>query len=354
FNWFNSRCRYRCHCSYGACSTNGECYWYSYCEKGWFGPSCQYGRNVALGQDTTQSSTKDSQDSTHAVDGDTNPDIIITAAYQRNNRVAFMYTASTYTNRDIYIIESTAPQIPVSSVTIFGRYESDPYLTLCEVEMFGDCDPTFWGDKCAKSCSVDCKDQLCNAINGTCFSSCNTTYYGENCTLSCSDNCADQLCNATSGNCLKCVTGKYGLFCDGRFVVVHCSGQLCDAVTGKCASCVQGLDGDYCNRTCPSTKFGENCTETCSTNCSNQLCDAVTGKCTSCVQGMDGDYCNQTCNTTWYGENCSLPCSQNCSDQLCNAFNGRCLTCVFGRSGEFCHEDFSHVWRSSGCDALVN
>ncbi|CAG5127331.1 unnamed protein product, partial [Candidula unifasciata] len=61
FDWFASECRYRCHCFNNTCnargqSANGECTAASYCDKGWFGPSCQY---VDLVTTNTTESTPD-------------------------------------------------------------------------------------------------------------------------------------------------------------------------------------------------------------------------------------------------------------------------------------------------------
>ncbi|BFY99173.1 hypothetical protein BsWGS_02212 [Bradybaena similaris] len=278
------------------------------------------GRNVALGQETHQTSDYDNMFSWHAVDGATNseyyhrscshtsfndnkPTWTLTfgrphqvnryvlynrnleqqrlqgfnlEADQKNGSAAFVYTGPSI-SQDIYRIQSDTPHIPVSSVKVSVTYKEGNYtfLTLCEVEIFGDavCPAGKYGKECNNSCNCAKSGENCFVSTGGCPSGCAAGYQWEGCQIPCPQKTFGQDCRET------CST--------------NCSSQLCDTVNGKCASCVRGTTGDYCDQVCPQKRFSQNCSETCSTNCSSQLCDTVNGKCVPCVPETTGDYCDQ-------------------------------------------------------------
>ncbi|BFY99172.1 hypothetical protein BsWGS_02213 [Bradybaena similaris] len=368
------------------------------------------GRNVALGQETHQTSDYDNMFSWHAVDGATNseyyhrscshtsfndnkPTWTLTfgrphqvnryvlynrnleqqrlqgfnlEADQKNGSAAFVYTGPSI-SQDIYRIQSDTPHIPVSSVKVSVTYKEGNYtfLTLCEVEIFGDavCPAGKYGKECNNSCNCAKSGENCFVSTGGCPSGCAAGYqwegcqipcpqktFGQDCRETCSTNCSSQLCDTVNGKCASCVPGTTGDYCDqvcpqktfgqncSETCSTNCSSQLCDTVHGKCASCVRGTTGDYCDQACPQKTFGQDCRETCSTNCYSQLCDRVNGKCVSCVPGTIGDYCDQACPQKTFGQDCRETCSTNCSSQLCDTVNGKCASCVRGTTGDYCDQ----------------
>ena len=81
----------------------------------------------------------------------------------------------------------------------------------------------------------------------------------------------------------------------------------------------QEKEDDFCE---PKTKFGDNCTDDCSTDCLNNTCYKSSGSCVECPSKKYGDLCN-------------LECSANCKDSICFK-NGTCVECVLGKSGDSC------------------
>ncbi|XP_059173385.1 multiple epidermal growth factor-like domains protein 11 [Physella acuta] len=342
--------------------------------------------------------------------------------YNRDNNrdrlKGFTLTSYSSTNKKLFTYKDTKTDgnVPVYNVTTATGSEPVSYvvvnvtgiLTLCEVETYGDyictsrkyglecaktcncndptetcfvatggcrsgcaagyqgegcleeCDITYYGLNCAQSCSSNCRDQLCNNVNGTCYNcyigkqgalcdqDCNATFYGQNCTQRCSTNCTNQLCNNVDGTCNSCVPGKQGRFCDlscegtyygqncAQRCGITCAHQLCNIIDGTCNSCVPGKQGSYCDQDCDAKHYGENCSNICNTNCTNQLCNNINGVCNSCVPGKKGNFCDQDCNATYYGLNCSQRCSTNCTNQLCDRASGNCSTCIYGNSGPKC------------------
>ncbi|XP_061185209.1 uncharacterized protein LOC133193268, partial [Saccostrea echinata] len=58
-------------------------------------------------------------------------------------------------------------------------YEIKSYTDLCEVKVKG-CSRNFYGRNCDQKCSVNCEDQRCNIINGTCLR-CTRGWIGQLC-----------------------------------------------------------------------------------------------------------------------------------------------------------------------------
>uniref|UniRef100_A0A2C9L432 Uncharacterized protein n=1 Tax=Biomphalaria glabrata TaxID=6526 RepID=A0A2C9L432_BIOGL len=91
--------------------------------------------------------------------------------------------------------------------------DTTPILTLCEVEIYGECPFGTWGLACDKACPAECSDWChqgdgsCNTVCGgqsdppLCTKNCVSTKWGLNCASSCSDHCVDQLCHRLTGEC---------------------------------------------------------------------------------------------------------------------------------------------------------
>ncbi|XP_059169926.1 uncharacterized protein LOC131951611 [Physella acuta] len=259
-------------------------------------------------------------------------------------------------NSSMYYVLNNNHSTPVYSVEV----KVADILTLCEIEIYGDCKPHTFGLDCIQNCSSNCRNSECHTANGYCFS-CNNGYtgtdcstrcrnktYGESCLHSCSTNCTEQLCNPESGKCYGCPLGKKGEFCNqecqsgtygdncSKQCSENCTNRACDSVSGNCKSCPAGKKGDYCQFKCQSGTYGDNCSKQCSENCTNRACDSVSGNCKSCPAGKKGDYCQFKCQSGTYGDNCSKQCSENCKNRACDSVSGNCKSCPAGKKGDYC------------------
>ncbi|XP_071118130.1 uncharacterized protein [Haliotis cracherodii] len=262
--------------------------------------------------------------------------------------------------------EVTSVQMPASrtadrlEVTLRGDCK---ILTLCEVQVFGDCLDYIYGLACNFTCSCRDRAEVCNKVDGSCVSGCADGFtgvdckqecpvgrYGLNCSNNCSSNCVDGHCLHLDGTC-KCVPGwmgdrctrdcpdyKYGLACN-----FTCScrdrAEVCNKVDGSCVSgCADGFSGVDCKHECPVGSYGMNCSNSCSSNCVNGRCFHVDGTCT-CVPGWMGDKCTKRCQLGTYGRECSNTCP-TCRDNICHPGNGTCIMgCQQGWTGTQCTTD---------------
>ncbi|KAH9494704.1 Fucolectin-1, partial [Bulinus truncatus] len=128
---------------------------------------------------------------------------------------------------DVYTIykwqESIMSKIRISP-TSKEVWDTSFYLTLCEVEVYGECVAGSWGLECNKTCPSDCP-LWCHQETGQCLSclgyndppvcerDCSKGFYGYNCSIECPPNCKDAACNKT-GYCISCQVGYVGHFCD--------------------------------------------------------------------------------------------------------------------------------------------
>ncbi|CAG5123784.1 unnamed protein product, partial [Candidula unifasciata] len=240
------------------------------------------------------------------------------------NTPLLVYEVSLVRDNSVRLISIEADHGPTSSRV----------LTLCEVEVYCNCDNSV-------PCSVSA---------GTCqyFPNyyCPPGTHGEVCEFSCSEQCLHSLCDARSGACSQCVTGYQGDFCNedcniGRFgqncsnvCPRNCQNGLCDRITGACMSCLDHWTGPTCQG-CNQGWFGQNCTNACSRNCRSQICDRMTGDCVSCTEHFAGLKC-QECKPGWFGKNCALSCPRFCRAHLCHRETGRCLSCAGRQTGPKC------------------
>ncbi|XP_055885025.1 uncharacterized protein LOC106076529 isoform X2 [Biomphalaria glabrata] len=361
------------------------------------------GRNFALFQKTSQSSTFHSDDSKYAVDGkilvscyggrcshtnigDITPywtvnfgqeyNIKKCVLYNRidsekerlkgfllemlddNNLTIFTYQNASEPTKLVYTVlnlnGSSVAGVRISQTNKFNQ-DATPFVCLNEFEAYGDCLPGFWGLECKKLCPESCKSS-CHVQLGTCNTICNgksdpplcsiecaSTKWGPNCLNNCNASCYNSSCDKLTG---LCSTG-----CIGYQDFPHCTANnSCDAITGECFSCKPGYTGIYCNNPCSVTHFGSNCRETCSAQCSQNVCDPQTGRCLTCIPGYKGEFCNIICDSKYYGQNCSNICSTSCVDQTCDRYDGHCLRCNKTMYGRQCLEKCSSRCLNDSCD----
>nr|XP_022315866.1 uncharacterized protein LOC111119720 isoform X2 [Crassostrea virginica] len=272
------------------------------------------------------------------------------------------------------------------------------------------CKTGFWGAYCNETCSMRCKDKLCDSASGVCVDCipgnyglgcngqcspgcqdiCNTTsgfcqckqgFYSDDCSLQCTENCNNRYCYQESGFCASCIPGKYGNFCKEN-CLGDCDGN-CVQTTGLCGNCTKGKYGFYCNETCQKhcegdicnratgkcldcviNAYGLYCNETCPKNCEGDICDRVTGRCNKCKIGYMGNTCLEncpghckecsqdgyTCNRCedgWYDLKCEKRCHESCGgNTTCDINSGWCHVCSVGYFGNFCGQKCS-----DNCDA---
>ncbi|XP_061170708.1 receptor-type tyrosine-protein phosphatase epsilon-like [Saccostrea echinata] len=185
---------------------------------------------------------------------------------------------------------------------------------------------------------------------------CNETFYGMNCEKMCSLNCENQRCNIINGTCLRCRPGWTGMLCKsvcprgwyGHGCKKQCSGHcrnndICDHVTGRCDNgCADGWIGRNCEESCKDGNYGPGCVNNCSGHCLNDShCNKQTGHCdTGCKPGYTGDLCNLACTLGYFGNQCRELCSQNCwNDEICKHTDGICTSgCKDGYIGGRCNK----------------
>ncbi|KAH9492070.1 hypothetical protein Btru_026747 [Bulinus truncatus] len=155
----------------------------------------------------------------------------------------------------------------VVSVKHKSPYQDDkkPVLTICELEVYGECPPGKWGLTCSNDCPEHCSN-YCHIDDG----SCNVSCVGSNDPAECAT---------------ECVKGKWGLNCQQN-CSKNCFNISCDRHTGQCDDgCMGFSDPPVCNKSCISIFFGRNCSEQCPVNCLNKTCHPASGHCYLCIDG---------------------------------------------------------------------
>ncbi|XP_062613006.1 multiple epidermal growth factor-like domains protein 10, partial [Saccostrea cucullata] len=116
----------------------------------------------------------------------------------------------------------------LDGVTYPGEYQIQSiYTELCEVKVEG-CGKGFHGNNCNTPCPINCQEQRCSIVNGTCFDctqgyagemcekKCESGFYGLECKRQCKGHCIRNTpCNHVTGNCDEgCAAGWIGMQCD--------------------------------------------------------------------------------------------------------------------------------------------
>ncbi|KAK0069660.1 receptor-type tyrosine-protein phosphatase T-like isoform X1 [Biomphalaria pfeifferi] len=274
--------------------------------------------------------------------------------YTGPNETKLVYTVLPERRLDIDFIKIQATYVDKGEVI----------LSLCEVEVYGDCPPTRWGLDCDQDCDSQCPN-TCQVNDGTCDTGCigydNPPYctnkcpkgkWGYNCENDCQANCYGKCCDIFSGYCDQgclgftdppdctkvCNSGQYGKNCADS-CPANCKNTRCNASTGECFECDDGYSGKFCEDLCPDGRWGRNCSETCDIKCF-QACHYKSGKCTfGCLGYYDPPGCRKSCLPEVFGKNCNSTCSENCVDKKCNSTTGECFACNKGYTGNTCSRE---------------
>ncbi|KAH3875460.1 hypothetical protein DPMN_038726 [Dreissena polymorpha] len=210
----------------------------------------------------------------------------------------------------------------------------------------GNCDssacvPGFYRPTCTSSCSLNCKDVVCELQSGNCTNGCNVGWFGRLCDGNCSANCVNRNCLGAADRCLEgCVPEKYGPQCDIS-CNSNCLTSVCN-VTGYCTrGCLPGWYGDMCDRMCNSTCTDGRCGRTlgvceeCSKTNPSPLC-----RTSACPAGLTGTFCNSSCSSSF------------CAGNICGRYNGTCIGCVVGRYGDQCERQCDTCLAGTTCQQV--
>ncbi|KAH9494709.1 hypothetical protein Btru_017653 [Bulinus truncatus] len=273
--------------------------------------------------------------------------------------------------RDVYTFfngqTSIMSKLRISLAVKDNLYEY-AYLTLCEVEVYGECVAGSWGLECNKTCPSDCplwchqdtgQCQSCIGYNDppVCEHECIEGDYGLNCQHKCSSHCYNNSCDGLTGVCEKgclgyinppdcniaCTSGFFGKNCNSP-CGDNCYQRSCDRATGLCdkacfgfsdfptctlSVCEIGCNGysnpPECNVECQSGLWGINCENKCGENCYNESCDRITGVCDIGCNGYNNPpECNDECTQGQWGHNCEERCGVRCYNESCDRMTGVC------------------------------
>ncbi|CAL1536340.1 unnamed protein product [Lymnaea stagnalis] len=215
-----------------------------------------------------------------------------------------------------YTIVSTTHTIQIVKISLAVQ----EFLTLCEVEVFGDsvCESGMYGRECENTCNCENTTESCFVATGGCPSGCAAGFYGEDCYV-------------------ECPTGRWGVDCL-RSCSDSCYNNVCNSTNGDCLEgCMAFTDPPKCHNPCGTNSYGHNCSFNCPLNCYNNECNTLTGLCESCILGYQGPGCESVCNTTSWGPACNNNCNVHCiamndtAQALCHHVTGVCtLGCMAG------------------------
>ncbi|XP_046543511.1 uncharacterized protein LOC124253733 [Haliotis rubra] len=214
--------------------------------------------------------------------------------------------------------EVTSVQMPASrtanrlEVTLRGDCK---ILTLCEVQVFGDCLDYKYGLECNFTCRCRDRAEVCNKVDGSCVSGCADGFTGVDCKQ-------------------ECPEGRYGFNCTNN-CSSNCVDTHCHHVDGTC-KCVPGWMGDRCTTVCDQGTYGHECSNKCS-SCRDSICHPGNGTCImGCQRGWTGTQCDTECDTGTFGWGCNETCAVNCAEQRCHGDTGVCASCIDGWEGAMC------------------
>ncbi|XP_059168902.1 uncharacterized protein LOC131950694 [Physella acuta] len=173
------------------------------------------------------------------------------------NRSLFTFTDPAV-NMDVGVYNITSK---TSVAATYTQISGTTFLTLCEVEIYGDnhCSQIYFGLECNMNCNCMNPTEKCFVATGGCRSGCAAGYQGEGCL---------QECGATT----------YGINCSLR-CSINCLRQQCHHINGSCEECVAGREGAFCEEGCVSGLYGD----TCQYNETDLWCNKFNG---TCVYGL--------------------------------------------------------------------
>uniref|UniRef100_K1RAV5 Tyrosine-protein kinase receptor Tie-1 n=1 Tax=Magallana gigas TaxID=29159 RepID=K1RAV5_MAGGI len=176
------------------------------------------------------------------------------------------------------------------------------------------CSSTRFSPGCGQLCSDKCKNNHCDAFNGSCIHGCSDP-------------------KAITIDCIACPNGKFisnksCVDCPG-----HCKdGASCNKLTGMCDDgCANHWIGTLCN-ICSDHYYGTDCNTPCGHCKNNDVCDKGNGSCPNgCQSHWQGERC-EVCQDRFYNATCSAICGHCIRRELCEKHDG---TCISGCSQNF-------------------
>ncbi|KAL3880848.1 hypothetical protein ACJMK2_033054 [Sinanodonta woodiana] len=160
-------------------------------------------------------------------------------------------------------------------ISVIRRNED--ILTICEVEVLGDCLDGVYSEFCNNTCGYCYNGSLCKKDTGECIKGCDLGWRGLLCDTECENGTYGYGCNETCGNCLG-------------------GSRSCSRRNGNCTSgCIQGWQGITCKQKCKNGTYSYGCSETCG-NCyrGNDSCSVTDGH---CIDGCKAGWQGLTCKT---------------------------------------------------------
>eukprot|EP00105_Crassostrea_gigas_P046180 XP_019930328.1 PREDICTED: cell death abnormality protein 1 isoform X2 [Crassostrea gigas] len=218
-------------------------------------------------------------------------------------------------------------------------------IEICEVKVMG-CSSTRFSPGCGQLCSDKCKNNHCDAFNGSCIHGCSDP-------------------KAITIDCIACPNGKFisnksCVDCPG-----HCKdGASCNKLTGMCDDgCANHWIGTLCN-ICSDHYYGTDCNTPCGHCKNNDVCDKGNGSCPNgCQSHWQGERC-EVCQDRFYNATCSAICGHCIRRELCEKHDGTCISgcsqnfepplcqeCVSYKYGPNCGFDCGHCKDGKSCAA---
>nr|XP_034319182.1 receptor-type tyrosine-protein phosphatase alpha-like [Crassostrea gigas]XP_034319183.1 receptor-type tyrosine-protein phosphatase alpha-like [Crassostrea gigas] len=192
-------------------------------------------------------------------------------------------------------------------------------IEICEVKVMG-CDHNRFSPGCNHLCPAKCKNQHCDAFNGSCIHGCTDS-------------------SALTLDCIVCPNGNFisnksCVDCPG-----HCkNGASCNKLTGMCDNgCANHWNGTFCN-ICSDHYYGFDCNTPCGHCINNGVCDKGTGSCPNgCQSHWQGEGCDE-CKDGFYNSSCTEVCGQCVNGSACNKDTGYCTDCLNNFIQPFCKD----------------
>ncbi|KAK0046272.1 platelet endothelial aggregation receptor 1, partial [Biomphalaria pfeifferi] len=193
--------------------------------------------------------------------------------FDKDNNIRGFYKDRNLSSQRIYYISlNGSVNLPVNLVSI-SLEGTNRILTLCEVEVYGECPAGFWSLPCSQQCPTSCPYD-CDRDTGECNSIC-------------IEHSNPPHCDAA------CRSGEWGINC-GNNCSSRCAEVSCYVKTGQCDQGCQGYsDPPYCETECKTRIYGTNCTSNCSSACLYGECDPRTGHCYNCLPSFHGYFCER-------------------------------------------------------------
>ncbi|GFN80258.1 multiple epidermal growth factor-like domains 10, partial [Plakobranchus ocellatus] len=278
------------------------------------------------------------------------------AVHDGNYKRLYSYTDPSYDPLDIYHVpfdQSHSSSIIKQAMKVQIKKTSySSSLNLCEVVIYGDshCQPGKFGRECERDCNCVDDQEACFVATGGCPSGCASGYIGEDCWTPCNIGC-------------------YGFECSER-CSDHCRGlgNPCDPKNGACINgCSPGYQPPLCKEVCHKGTYGVDCAQSCSEHCAgpDKTCNRFDGRCDhGCDVGFAPPFCDKVkatnhnvCSFGTYGPACERKCSSHCSgpNNNCDPTDGRCEEgCDVGYQPPLCNKVCSFGTYGPSCERKCN